>query len=327
MKCVFSTSTFLLSCTLLVVSPRFNDASLRGEMSPRELATVVDLPSISVNVNEDGGVSVSTPWGSVNTDGNGTSVHGFTPTSIGNVTCANLGPWDTAAEPTCETALPAFYESTTTFAGTSKPKIRKITMDTFCTTPCGDTWTRAVFAHSLRCSPGVGGNGSAAGGVVVDVPGAAVSTGPGGSVDVQAPGTTVTRDPGTGAVQVEFPGGRVHAGNGSVAVASAASPAQTARTPAATTSGGPAFPVDYPGLRLGCIKDPKDEEFCAVKRAAVPGVGGDAEDGGPACDFYLSCCYAQYVQTFGSVPTEFMEEVEAACPGSTAFLQGSVCTA
>lgn len=50
---------------------------------------------------------------------------------------------------------------------------------------------------------------------------------------------------------------------------------------AAVVPDGPvAFPPMYPGLRLGCIVDPKDQQFCAVKRAD-PGAGD--------CHFYMSC--------------------------------------
>jgi len=42
-----------------------------------------------------------------------------------------------------------------------------------------------------------------------------------------------------------------------------------------------AFPYTYPGLRLGCIIDPMDRQYCAMKRASP----GDGE-----CEFNTSCC-------------------------------------
>jgi hypothetical protein len=83
-----------------------------------------------------------------------------------------------------------------------------------------------------------------------------------------------------------------------------------------------AFPFDYPGLRLGCITDPTGG-YCAMKRAAVPSEPlGRTET---ACDFFLSCCYAQYDRMhFDGLPP--VEEIETACPGAKAALRGPVCT-
>lgn len=56
---------------------------------------------------------------------------------------------------------------------------------------------------------------------------------------------------------------------------------------------------------MGCVKDRKDNSFCAVKRAAI-----SAPDGKSAvCDFYFSCCYAQYQAEYGKVPDAFIAEV------------------
>ena len=50
---------------------------------------------------------------------------------------------------------------------------------------------------------------------------------------------------------------------------------------AAMVPDGPtAFPTNYPGLRLGCVMDAADGQFCAVKMGAPQ--GGD-------CHFYKSC--------------------------------------
>jgi hypothetical protein len=48
----------------------------------------------------------------------------------------------------------------------------------------------------------------------------------------------------------------------------------------------PTYPQDYPGLRMGCVKDKKDNSFCAVKRAAISAPTGKAA----VCDFYFSWC-------------------------------------
>lgn len=50
--------------------------------------------------------------------------------------------------------------------------------------------------------------------------------------------------------------------------------------PAVVPDGPTAFPTNYPGLRLGCIVDKSDGQFCAVKMGAPQ--AGD-------CHFYKSC--------------------------------------
>jgi hypothetical protein len=86
---------------------------------------------------------------------------------------------------------------------------------------------------------------------------------------------------------------------------------------------GRPYPSDYPGLRLGCVKEGgKMGQYCAAKRGALEG----GQEGGVVCDFFLSCCYAQYVRMqWGGLPP--VEEVEGKCPGSKAFLYGKLCTA
>ena len=42
----------------------------------------------------------------------------------------------------------------------------------------------------------------------------------------------------------------------------------------------------HPSLRMGCIKDKKDNAYCAVKRAAIAVKDDVAAD----CTFYLSWC-------------------------------------
>jgi hypothetical protein len=50
---------------------------------------------------------------------------------------------------------------------------------------------------------------------------------------------------------------------------------------AAVVPDGPTgFPSTFPGLRLGCMVDPVDQQFCAVKRGS-PGAAD--------CNFYMSC--------------------------------------
>jgi len=87
---------------------------------------------------------------------------------------------------------------------------------------------------------------------------------------------------------------------------------------------GKPYPTDYPGLRLGCVKEGgKMGQYCAAKRGVLQegGTGG----GAAVCDFFLSCCYAQYVRMqWGDLPG--VEEVEAKCPGSRNFLYGKLCT-
>ena len=369
-----------LATLVLAAAPWGSKAAflLRGQPTNRQLETVLDLPGVSVNVNDNGDVVVETPWASVVTGDNGTHVHGPTPQTLGSLTCETLGPWDTDAEPTCTTALPAFFEATATFGQDDKPKDRKKVMDDFCGVPCGEVWTSGVVAENLNCptpdsdqeqeqEQDQDDNDSndtvdvSDDGVVVDVPGAAVSTTPGGGVNVQAPGTSVTRNPSTGQVQVEAPGSvSVNTANGPVAADSTTTtktkPAKTLQndnnndnninnkatssssSSSSSKKGQPTYPADYPGLRMGCIKDKKDNEYCAVKRASVTVAAAststkkkaadaaDAAANAPACDFYLSCCYAQYAAMFGEIPEPFMEEVESACPGSKAFLEGDLCT-
>jgi hypothetical protein len=253
--------------------------------------------------------------------------------------------------------LPAFFATTATFGQDDKPKDRKKVMDDFCGVPCGEVWTAGVVAESLDCpAPDSQDDNDSSNvvdvtddGVVVDVPGVNVNTTPGGGVNVQAPWTSVTRNPATGQVQVEAPGGvSVNTADGPVAADSTSitktKPAKTLQnnnnnkgtsssSSSSSSKGNPTYPADYPGLRMGCIKDKKDNEYCAVKRAAVAAVAASssskkkaADSPSPACDFYLSCCYAQYARMFGAIPSTFVEEVENACPGSKAFLDGDLCT-
>lgn len=82
----------------------------------------------------------------------------------------------------------------------------------------------------------------------------------------------------------------------------------------------PSYPTEYPGLHLGCIKDKKDNKYCALKKAAV-------DDEPYACDFYKSCCYAEYAALVAEIPDDFVDEVEKKCPGSREFLKGNLCSA
>lgn len=344
----------LLSLALTVATCTTSAASLlRGQPTDRQLETVLDFPGVSINVNSNGETIVETPWGMVITGENGTSVHGPRPTTLGNLSCDTLGAWDTDDEPSCTKALPAFFNATATFGQGDKPRDRRKVMDDFCGTPCGNVWTAGVVAESLHCTP-PGSQGQeqvdsnnivdvSDGGVVVNVPGVTVNTSRGGGMNVQAPGTSVIRDPAPRQVQVEAPGAM---GVDMAADAASSDAASTSKTEFAnslksnddkatntstststnTTStstsikGKPTYPADFPGLRMGCIKDKKSEEFCAIKRASI------AAAASPACDFYLSCCYAQYARMFSAIPLTFVKEVEKACPGSTAFLEGDLCT-
>ncbi len=174
-------------------------------------------------------------------------------------------------------------------------------------------------------------SGGSAGGVNVNAPGATVSTDPStGTVSVVAPGATVTSS-SQGGVQVEAPATSINTANGPVeqeqeqeqtATTKTKKPTKSSpakQTVTTTKAAQPTYPSDYPGLRLGCIQDPKGQ-YCAVKRAAIS--GGDAQ----SCDFYLSCCYAQYGAMFGGIPASFADQVEAACPGSKDYLAGDLCT-
>eukprot|EP00624_Nannochloropsis_granulata_P004210 evm.model.NODE_31127_length_8538_cov_26.434996.2 len=94
------------------------------------------------------------------------------------------------------------------------------------------------------------------------------------------------------------------------------------------------YPSDYPGLRLGCVREGGGKTkggYCAMKRAvlagapAAVGAAGGGGGGGSVCDFYLSCCYAQYSKmNWTDMPKA--EAVEAQCPGATAYLNGKLCT-
>lgn len=114
-------------------------------------------------------------------------------------------------EPTCGLALPAFATGTTDFAWArqSDPQ-RAATMDMFCQTPCGQTYTGTLLARRRGCN----------------------------------------------------------------------TPTPRGRT--SVVPGGPqTFPPYFPGLMLGCIVDPEDGQYCAVKLASP--TDGD-------CEFYKSCC-------------------------------------
>jgi len=65
----------------------------------------------------------------------------------------------------------------------------------------------------------------------------------------------------------------------------------------------------YPGLLLGCTKDGADGSYCALKVA-------DASKGG--CDFYMSCCYGEYLAGRANT-TQLVAKFEEKCPGSTTF--------
>lgn len=88
----------------------------------------------------------------------------------------------------------------------------------------------------------------------------------------------------------------------------------------ATTTGFQAtadFAPAFPGLVLGCMKDPKDNVFCGLKRG---GSFADTAD----CSFFYSCCYAELAQAKRMSNME-KSSVEAACPGAHAYLAKGVC--
>jgi len=65
---------------------------------------------------------------------------------------------------------------------------------------------------------------------------------------------------------------------------------------------------EYPGLMLGCLKDPSDGQYCASKEAEID----EAE-----CDFFMSCCYGELLG--GQAKEELVAAIEKKCPGSKAF--------
>jgi len=67
-------------------------------------------------------------------------------------------------------------------------------------------------------------------------------------------------------------------------------------------------PTTFPGLSLGCVKD-DDDNYCAVKEA-------DEENDG--CDFYLSCCYGEWL-VGREEEKKKVGDREEKCPGSKAF--------
>jgi hypothetical protein len=110
--------------------------------------------------------------------------------------------------------LPAFVKTTSDVAWTHQtPLERETSLDAFCQTDCGQTYTETLLARRRDCNP-----------------------------------PTSTSEAREGAVAPNFPA---------------------------------AFPGTYPGLRLGCIIDPMDGQYCAMKKASP----GDGE-----CEFYMSCC-------------------------------------
>lgn len=79
---------------------------------------------------------------------------------------------------------------------------------------------------------------------------------------------------------------------------------------AAMVPDGPTgFPTSYPGLRLGCVMDPVDRQFCAVKMA-----NPQAHD----CHFYMSCCYGELAAQAGGngVDPTFFQAIDKICPGT-----------
>jgi hypothetical protein len=119
---------------------------------------------------------------------------------------------DLAAESTCKAALPAFVKTTSDMAWAHQtPLERETSLDAFCQTDCGQTYTETLLARRRGCNP----------------------------------------------------------------------PNSEAREEALVLNGPAAFPGAYPGLRLGCIIDPMDGQYCAMKKASP----GDGE-----CEFYMSCC-------------------------------------
>lgn len=363
-------TVLLLALTMTSLPTRTTAWWLRGQSTNRKLeagGVSLDLPGASINVGS-GGVTVTTPWGSVST---GSGSTGDAPDSIGSLSCDTLTNYDPSSEPTCETALPDFYEGTKNFSTLKdKAKGRKAFMDGFCGTPCGEVYTNSLVADVLRCPAEEDDDNddeqaeddttddndndddetsttvttTEDGGVNVNAPTTGVTTSPDGTVVVQAPGTTVNAGPG--GVTVDAPTASINTNNGPLVTStqtqtqSTKKPTKIAKTQdnnndkakintqtqstTTTTSTTkkatkPTFPSDYPGLRLGCVKDTKDNSYCAVKRAAVA-------DSDVACDFYLSCCYAQYAQMFGDIPDSFADQVEEKCPGSKDFLNGDVCS-
>ena len=75
----------------------------------------------------------------------------------------------------------------------------------------------------------------------------------------------------------------------------------------------------YPGLLLGCTKDKKDNQYCAVKPADLMGGGVSG------CHFFKSCCYGEMLalllQNNDHHPSmeKVVAKVEEKCPGSAIF--------
>ncbi len=225
------------------------------------------------------------------------------------MSCALLRnqPRDVDDDASCKEALPIFYEHMRMFAGF--PDNQKATvMDDFCLaekSTCGGTFTAALQSERLQCAAPP----------KKDKPVVAVAP-PAGAV-VAAPATAPMQAGDNSGISVQTANGPLASvpqkkKDGDKAAA------DDDDSLTATLKDRPA-PNDFPGLRLGCVKDPKDGLYCAAKRGRL--VANDVD-----CTFFQSCCYAQYVRMqWGDLPSP--DEVERKCPGSRAALNGRPCVA
>jgi hypothetical protein len=160
-----------------------------------------------------------------------------------NAKCDLIGKSALASDATCGDALPAYVKATTDMGWAQQtPTEREASMDTFCQTTCGQSYTDTLMARRRGCNP----------------------------VTPKGQGTAVVPN-------------------------------------------GPAlFPGTYPGLRLGCVVDPQDGQYCATKKAS-PGDGD--------CAFYMSCCYGELANSLdGNSPdTSFYAMIDRRCPGSAKY--------
>ena len=217
--------------------------------------------------------------------------------NVGSVTCQNLGKWDVSEEPSCGKALPEFYANTASFAGDSDRQ-RKAIMDMLCTSDCGPVYTNAILAARLGCADGAGGAAPATNTKQKE---AVALRGVAGDKAPAADKPTYPQDyPGLVRLRVCVCGCRVYFFVGYVAYRVSCVMDQ----PPTTTP----LPPRPQSQRMGCVKDRKSNSYCAVKRAAISAPDGKAA----VCDFYFSCCYAQYQAEYGKVPDNFVDEVRLA---------------
>lgn len=312
---------------VLLVSSFSVEAALRGNIRDLQVSVNLPgvsinvpssgSPSVSVGGSSDNSTSSSGTGITIGGGSNGISIGGGNGVSVGggnsgisitngtisiggqpivswgngstsSATCDNLPSTSLKDEPTCETALPAFYNATTDANFTTASKSTKVkVMDDFCGTKCGQVFTARTVATRLHCNREHPGDTDVASGIIT-----APNISAGSGVSVVIPGLVNVTVPGT-------------------------TNSTNRRQLAVDDKLQPSFSPEFPGLYLGCIKDTVNNEYCAVKVA---------DPSEKECDFYLSCCYAE-LNAITTIDLDKAAFIESKCPGSTVYRLGTLCTA